>query len=48
MWWAMREWKPWLDWKKTSIRSLYPARITTRSSRWFSMACSSISIASWP
>ena len=30
------------------IRLAYPATITTRSSRWSSMAFSSVSIASWP
>jgi len=48
MWWAMRELIPGFMAKNPSIRSLYPARITTSSSRWFSMTCNRISIASWP
>jgi hypothetical protein len=34
--------------EERSMRVSYPARITTRSSRWFSMVCSRISIASCP
>ena len=30
------------------INSVYPATITTKSSRWSSMALSSVSTASWP
>ena len=48
MWCAIREAMPGLDRKNTSIRSLYPARMTTRSSRCASMNCSRISMASWP
>ena len=39
---------PGFDRKKVSIRSPYPARMTTRSSRWDSMNCSRISMDSWP
>ena len=48
MWWAIREAMPGLERKNVSIRSAYPARITTRSSRCASMNCSRISIDSWP
>src|SRR3989344_4441652 len=40
----MRERMPGLLMKNRSILSLYPARITTRSSRLFSMTCNRISI----
>ena len=48
MWCAIREAMPGLDRKNTSIRSAYPARITTRSSRCASITWSRISMASWP
>ncbi len=48
MWCATREAIPGLDRKNTSIRSAYPARMTTRSSRCASMNWSRISMASWP
>ena len=48
MWWATREDMPGFSAKNSSIRSLYPARITTSRSRSFSIACSRISIASIP
>ena len=48
MWCAIREHIPGLLVKNVSIRSAYPAKMTTRSSRSFSITCSKISIASWP
>ena len=48
MWWATREDIPGFSAKNWSIRSWYPARITTSRSRSFSIAWSRISIASTP